>query len=109
MFIDERYNPVDWNIYTFYCGDGDNWPEDNGKVLPSFTRVNDLCQMMAYIEICPAERPNWASSPADTVIGLLLPLLSEKFKMMTMSSPDEVWPSFNKLFGSEIATMMDIN
>jgi uncharacterized sporulation protein YeaH/YhbH (DUF444 family) len=23
--IEKRYHPNNWNIYTFYCGDGDNW------------------------------------------------------------------------------------
>ena len=27
--IDKEYHPNTWNIYTFYCGDGENWPSDN--------------------------------------------------------------------------------
>ncbi len=27
--IDERFPPLDWNIYCFHFSDGDNWEEDN--------------------------------------------------------------------------------
>lgn len=99
--IDSRYNPSDWNVYTFYCGDGDNWSQDNANVLPAFRAVSEMCQMMSYIEICPTQPMAWAASE-PTVIGILKPLISETFKILTMSKPDDVWPSLSKLFGSEL-------
>ncbi len=103
--IDTRYNQSDWNVYTFYCGDGDNWSNDNMNVLPAFRAVSDLSQLMAYIEICPETPMAWSKSDS-TIIGLLMPLLSEKFKILTMSTPDEVWPSLNKLFGRELTALI---
>lgn len=103
--ITKRYSPNDWNIYTFYCGDGDNWSDDNPKVLPIFREVSNMCQMMAYMEICPPQQPAWQMQDESTVAGLLLPLLSEKFRILTMKTPDEVWPSLTKLFGGELTMM----
>lgn len=102
-----RYNSSDWNFYSFYCGDGDNWPEDNKNILPAFRDVVDMCQMSAYIEICPPDQPNWISS-SETVMGILSPLICDKFKTMKLSLPDDVWPSLNKLFGGEILTLNNI-
>ena len=31
--IEKRYHPDSWNIYSFHCSDGDNWPEDNEKAI----------------------------------------------------------------------------
>ena len=59
---------------------------------------------MAYIEICPEPAMVWSKNDS-TVSGLLLPLVSEKFKILTMSTPEEVWPSLSKLFGRELATL----
>jgi len=31
--IEKRYNPIYWNIYSFYVSDGDNWSEDNERTV----------------------------------------------------------------------------
>jgi len=30
--IEERYNPMDWNIYPFHFSDGDNWGSDDSRI-----------------------------------------------------------------------------
>ena len=40
-----------WNIYTFYCGDGDNWAIDNKETLSAFRRLKEINQVMCYTEI----------------------------------------------------------
>ena len=49
--IEKRYHPSNWNIYTFYCGDGDNWSSDNKEAIDSFRRLKEINQMMCYTEI----------------------------------------------------------
>lgn len=103
--IDDRYDPSEWNIYTFYCGDGDNWDSDNQHILPAFRSVWEVCQMMAYIEICPTQPMAWAKQ--DIVSGNLLPLVGDRFKILKITSSEEVWPSLTKLFGREISALTD--
>ena len=49
--IEKRYHPNNWNIYTFYCGDGDNWSIDNKEALGCFKRLKEVNQVMCYTEI----------------------------------------------------------
>ena len=46
--IEKRYHPNNWNIYTFYCGDGDNWAIDNKEALAAFRRLKEVNQAMCY-------------------------------------------------------------
>ena len=49
--IEKEYHPNAWNIYTFYCGDGENWSSDNEKSLDLFKKIKDVSQLTAYCEI----------------------------------------------------------
>ncbi|AJA49385.1 sporulation protein [Clostridium pasteurianum DSM 525 = ATCC 6013] len=49
--IDKRYNPSNWNIYTFYVSDGDNWTEDNARAVAASKKLSEVCNMFGYAEI----------------------------------------------------------
>ena len=49
--IDKEYHPNSWNIYSFYCGDGENWHSDNSKCIDLFKEIKDLSQLTGYCEI----------------------------------------------------------
>ena len=51
--ITKRYHPSSWNIYTFYCGDGENWNTDNDKTLKLLSELVPKNQMVCYAEITP--------------------------------------------------------
>jgi sporulation protein YhbH len=107
--ISKRYHPSNWNIYTFYCGDGENWSVDNKKTIDLFRELKELNQMICYAEI----NPNLASfnptlfntygagyeEDPGGLWPMLLGLLGDNFKRLKISEGSQIWPSFVKLFG----------
>ena len=54
--FDSRFAPGKWNVYVFYFTDGENWPDDNEKVIkrleesfgPNVVNFVGVTQVMAY-------------------------------------------------------------
>ena len=40
--IKKEFHPNSWNIYSFYCGDGENWSADNEKCIDLFKKIKDV-------------------------------------------------------------------
>jgi sporulation protein YhbH len=96
----ERYHPSLWNIYGFYCTDGDNWPEDNEKAKKAFLELSEISQMIGYCEILMSTSSvNWRQDLDRTAWGTLAPIQSNKFKMNILKNAQDIWPVFKKLFG----------
>ena len=49
--IEKEYHPNTWNLYTFYCGDGENWAEDNIPTINALQALKKINQMIVYTEI----------------------------------------------------------
>ena len=97
--VEKRYHPSSWNIYTFHCTDGDNWTDDNDKALDLSKRLKEISQLYCYTEVTPeAEKLAWESDPT-TLYSLYTPIVGDSFKIVKINSPDDIWPSFTKLFG----------
>ena len=107
--INKRYHPSSWNIYTFYCGDGENWPIDNRRTIDLFAELKQINQMMCYAEINPLLEGlnptlfNSFGAGFQRDPGGLWPMLTEvvgdNFKRLRISEGSQIWPSFVKLFG----------
>jgi sporulation protein YhbH len=97
--ISKRYHPQSWNIYSFHCSDGDNWRDDNDKALDLSRRLKEICQLYCYVEVIPNdEKIVWESEPT-TLYSNYSNIVDSKFKIIKICSPDDIWPSFRKLFG----------
>lgn len=96
----ERFHPSAWNIYGFYCTDGDNWSDDNLKANKAFAEFSQISQMTGYCEIITrSSSESWNEDVNNTLWGNLVRLQSEKFKMNILKSAQDIWPVFKKLFG----------
>lgn len=99
--INKRFHPDSWNVYTFHCSDGENWPEDNKKSIELSKRIKQMCQLYGFMEVIPSgERMHWDNS--QKMSGVYSHLVDEKFKIVKLESPDDIWPQFKKLFGGVI-------
>jgi hypothetical protein len=95
----KRYHPDAWNIYTFHCSDGDNWPEDNAKSIDLSHTLKSICQLYCYIQIVPeTDRIAWTEGGMATVYS---ELEDAKFRIVNLESPDDIWPQFKKIFGGK--------
>jgi len=114
--INKEYHPNSWNIYTFYCGDGENWQDDNKKTINLLKSLKETNQMVIYTEINekrlhPEEEgvldwsmPNfsaWKEAEGDSIWTLSTPLIDKKFKRFLLTKPDQIWATFKQIFGAK--------
>ena len=101
--IEKRYHPNNWNIYTFYCGDGDNWGTDNKKALSSFRKLKEVNQVMCYTEIGPQNKYEYSLFSEPKTRKKLwdwVKLVEDKnFKRTRLIESKDIWPAFKRLFG----------
>ena len=117
--IDKEYHPNTWNIYSFYCGDGENWSSDNEKCLDLFQKIKDVSQLTGYAEInehysnfadddaeeiMPSGYPwpsfsAWKNEEMDNLWSKLIPLCDSRFKKVMIGQTAHIWEAFNSLFG----------
>ena len=102
--IEKRYHPNNWNIYTFYCGDGDNWAIDNKEAMETFRRLKEINQTMCYTEIGKQniyDNSNFlfTGSPERKLWDWLKILEHQTFKRVRLLEHRDIWKAFKKIFG----------
>ena len=96
--ISKRFHPSSWNIYCFQCSDGDNWPEDTSKTLVAAEAIRDASQLFGYCEINPdGDKSTWFED--SKLSKVYEPLSNKKMKIVSITSKEDIWPSFKRLFG----------
>ena len=119
--VEKEYHPNAWNIYTFYCGDGENWSSDNAKCIDLFKQIKDISQLTAYCEInehysnfgeegtdalMPTGAPwpsfsAWKNEELENLWSKLTPICDQKFKKVMIGEPSHIWRAFHSLFGGK--------
>ena len=119
--IEKEFHPHSWNIYTFYCGDGENWSSDNEKCIDLFKQIKDVSQLTGYCEINeqyeglgdevdvddPLQGTPWGTFSAwkneemDNLWSKLNPLCDNKFKKVMVGQSAHIWRAFSSLFGGK--------
>jgi len=117
--VDKEYHPSTWNIYSFYCGDGENWSNDNEKCIDLFKKIKDVSQLTAYAEInehysnfadegrdviMPDGFPwpsfsAWKNEELENLWSKITPLCDNKFKKVMIGQTEHIWKAFSQLFG----------
>ena len=95
--IEKKYPISNWNIYAFHCSDGENWPQDNEKAVNAMQKVIDITQMSAYIQINRENENIWG----EEMTKVFTPLECDSFKLIKITSKEDIWPQFTKLFGGK--------
>ncbi len=102
--IEKRYHPNNWNIYTFYAGDGENWTVDNEEVCEALTELKEINQMMCYTEILltPQSSLNFGFTGGPGSLWELLSILEDsKFRRGRIGEKEDIWGFFKHMFGRE--------
>jgi sporulation protein YhbH len=101
--IDKRFHPTSWNVYAFHCSDGDNWPSDNESSVNLSIQLKDICQMYCYTEIIPSKDERLMSTSfSSQMSGVYGSITDEKFKIVNINDPEDIWPQFKKIFGGKL-------
>lgn len=119
--IEKEYHPNSWNIYTFYCGDGENWSTDNEKCIDLFKEIKEVSQLTGYCEINEhysgladeIEKDDpfhgtpwgtfsaWKNEEMDNLWSKLTPICDKTFKKVMVGEPNHIWRAFHDLFGGK--------
>ena len=122
--VDKEFHPNAWNIYTFYCGDGENWSADNEKCIDLFKQIKELSQLTGYCEInehykdfvdtTGSQDPlhgtawgtfsAWKNEEMENLWSKLNPICDQKFKKIMVGQPDHIWRAFHSLFGGKLVS-----
>ena len=100
--IEKRYHPNNWNIYTFYCGDGDNWSINNKETIEAFRRLKEINQIIAYTEIgklVDYSQHSLYTQPEKRLWDWTKLVEDKNFKRLRLEKNNDIWPSFKRLFG----------
>ena len=90
--IEERYNPLLWNIYAFHCSDGDNFSSDNKKAIEHAVKLSKVCNLFGYGEIKPDASYSWS-----TMIDEYKNIEEDNFISLRMRTKESVWPALKFL------------
>ena len=115
--VRKQYHPNSWNIYTFYCGDGENWMDDNIRAIELMRELKEINQLFVYTEINERavftgeedtiidwHNPDfaaWNESMPDSLWTLVTQFLGDKFKRVLLSNSDSIWTAFKNIFGAK--------
>ncbi|WP_240223507.1 YeaH/YhbH family protein [Rheinheimera hassiensis] len=96
--VQERYNPVEWNIYAAQASDGDNWTDDSAPCAELLAnKLLPLLRYYAYIEITPrAHQSLWQEYEK------LLPV-HDNFAIQHIKEVSDIYPVFRELFKKQAA------
>jgi len=102
--INERYSTEEYNIFCAQVSDGDNFEQDNHKVVDILT--NDILprvQYYAYVQINPvSEHTIWTyyRSNNNDLLKILEKLSREYPKLQTkmIAKKEDIWKVFKELF-----------
>ena len=106
--IEKRFHPSAWNIYTFYCGDGENWQDADAAVMEMLPQIKDISQLVCYTEIVSASSSQrrqflfGSDAYAEELWDKMQPLTGNVLKRARISSKEEIWPLFRRLFGRDL-------
>ncbi len=104
--INSRYPPDEWNIYAFHISDGDNWQDDNRRVLETAEQLLDCCNLFGYGQVNPTESlyfPVSASMQWSSVFDVLRPLQEthRNLGFVKLEKKEDVYPQFRELMSRE--------
>lgn len=96
----ERYDPSNWNIYSFHASDGDNWSEDNNKMLKAAKELAEMSNLFGYGEIKPSDSDYFWSSGDDTM-DLLKKIQTDNMVTIKIKRKEDIIPALKKLLEKE--------
>ena len=119
--IEKEFHPNSWNIYSFYCGDGENWSSDNEKCIDLFKQIKEVSQLTGYCEInehykgmadeVDEEDPfhgtpwgtfsAWKNEEMDNLWSKLSPICDNTFKRIMIGESEHIWRAFHNMFGGK--------
>ena len=91
----QRYSPLEWNIYGAQASDGDNYSNDSGRCRDLLAdKLLRVCRYFAYVQVADVEQNLWEEYA-------LLTEAHANFAMRKATEPSHIYPVFRDLFKKE--------
>ena len=91
----QRYSPLEWNIYGAQASDGDNYSNDSGRCRDLLAdKLLRVCRYFAYVQVADVEQNLWEEYA-------LLMESHANFAMRKATEPSQIYPVFRDLFKKE--------
>ncbi len=97
--VENRYNPIQWNVYAAQASDGDNWSDDSPLCRELLVnRILPIVRYYSYIEITRRTHQTlWSEYES-------LPHKFDNFAIQHIQEPEDIYPVFRELFHKQILT-----
>lgn len=102
--MDERYSPSEWNVYFAQASDGDNWSDDNGKLLEILQNdILPISQFFSYIEVGEPRGAGMFGGTINQLMEVYTNIVSSNQNMVAerVQKPSDVYPIFRKIFAKD--------
>ena len=106
----ERYSPSEWNVYFAQASDGDNWSDDNNKLLDIIQNdILPVSQFFSYIEVgeqrvSAGAAGAWGGSYlSQQLFGIYKNIVEKNENMVSerVEKVSDVYPIFRKIFAKD--------
>jgi uncharacterized sporulation protein YeaH/YhbH (DUF444 family) len=109
--ISSRYDPEQTNIYLSYAGDGDNWSDDNAKVLDEIEGKGLLTKLRhaVYLQVGASMAATYGWSDSDSSLWntmLSISRSNQKFHALKIPTEEEVFGAFKKIYAKNKVEMV---
>lgn len=97
--IQRRRFPVqEWNIYVAHCSDGDNWTEDNPRLMSLVSEAAEVANLVGYVQIDRTPRYHWG---APHLHALLSTAGIDGVITTTVRQDTDIWGALRTVFAPD--------
>ena len=95
QIIEQRYSPLEWNIYGAQASDGDNYSHDSARCRALLAdKLLPVCRYFAYVQVVEEEQNLWDEYT-------LLAASQPHFVLRKATEAAQIYPVFRELFKKE--------
>lgn len=93
-----RFPANEWNIFVTHCSDGDNFTDDNPRLLSLLGEVAEVANLVGYVQIDRAQRYHWAG---PHLYAILTKEKIERLVTARVTNDREIWGALKRIFAPE--------
>ena len=90
-----RFPLNEWNVYIAHCSDGDNWGDDNPRLLELVTAASKIANLIGYVQIDRAQRYHWGG---DHLYGVLSKAGIDGLETARVTKDEDIWQALKTIF-----------
>ena len=99
----QRYPVADWNIFVAHCSDGDNWDDDNERLVGLLNETAEVANLVGYCQIERSTRYHWSG---EHLLGILTRADIPNVVCHSVGADTEVWAALRAIFRPDDAEVL---